>query len=108
MTSNEHPVRRDHGQEAQSGQPGGHRITRNCAAMASFLLPCAPTGLSLGVVWWLTGAPPRGQPWTPAVTLSHGRNGLSARRMAVCWTFRTPSLYRHGHREWVVFQTWRW
>jgi hypothetical protein len=31
----------------------------------------------------LIGATPRDQPWTSAVTLSHGRNGLSARRMAV-------------------------
>jgi len=35
------------------------------------------------------------------VTLPHGRNGLSARRMAVLWTFREPSLYRHGRREFM-------
>ncbi len=42
---------------------------------------------------------PRGQPGTPAVTLPHGRDGLSARGMAVLWTFREPSLYRHVRRE---------
>jgi hypothetical protein len=36
------------------------------------------------------GATPRGQPWTSAVTLPQGRNGLSARRMAVWYTFREP------------------
>jgi hypothetical protein len=29
---------------------------------------------------------------------SHGRDGLSARRMAVLWTFREPSLCRCVHR----------
>jgi hypothetical protein len=33
------------------------------------------------------------------MTLLHGCNGLNARRMAVLWTFRTPSLGRHVHRE---------
>src|SRR4029453_11425254 len=50
-------------------------------------------------MWRLIGATPRGQPWTPAVTLPQGRDGLSARWMAVLWTFREPSLYRHGRRE---------
>ena len=35
------------------------------------------------------------------MTLPHGRDGLSARRMAVLWTFREPSLYRHGRREFM-------
>src|SRR4029450_9728918 len=34
-----------------------------------------------------------------AWTLPHGRDGLSARRMAVFWTFRQPSLGRPVHRE---------
>jgi hypothetical protein len=42
-----------------------------------------------------------GQPWTSAVTLPHGRNGLSARRMAVLYTLRAPSLSRHVHREFM-------
>jgi hypothetical protein len=49
----------------------------------------------------LIGATPRGQPWTSAVTLPHGRNGLSARRMAVLYTFREPSLCRHVHRKFM-------
>jgi hypothetical protein len=51
--------------------------------MESFLLPCVATGVSLLVVWCLIGATPRGQPWTSAVTLPHGRNRLRARPMAV-------------------------
>jgi hypothetical protein len=39
-----------------------------------------------------------GQPWTFAVTRPHGVNGLNARRMAVLWTFREPSLGCHVHR----------
>ena len=46
-----------------------------CEAMRLFLLPCATTGLSLIVVWCLSGAPPLGQPWTPAVTLPHDATG---------------------------------
>jgi len=33
--------------------------------------------------------------------LPQGRNGLSARRMAVLCTFREPSLCRHVHREFM-------
>jgi hypothetical protein len=40
----------------------------------------------------------RFEPWTSAVTLPPGRTGLHARRMAVLWTFRAPSLWRHVHR----------
>src|SRR2546426_1836243 len=67
--------------------------------MGSFLLPCATTALSLIAVCCLSGATPRGQPWTPAVTLPHGRDGLSARRMAVLLRFRGPSLCRHVPHE---------
>src|SRR5213080_3403815 len=49
----------------------------------------------------LIGATPRGQPWTSAVTLPPGRNGLIAWRMAVLSTFRAPSLCRHVHREFL-------
>ena len=69
--------------------------------MRPFLLPCAATGVSLLAVWCLIGATPRGQPWTPAVTLPHGCDGLSARRMAVLWTFRELSLCRHVRREFM-------
>ena len=47
----------------------------------------------------LIGATPRGQPWTSAVTLPPGRNGLITWRMAELSTFREPSLCRHVHRE---------
>ena len=47
----------------------------------------------------LIGATPQGQPWTSAVTLPPGRNGLIAWWMAVLSTFREPSLCRHVHRE---------
>ena len=67
--------------------------------MRPLLLPCAATGVSLLAVWCLSGATPRGQPWTPAVTLPHGCDGLSARRMAVLYTFCEPSLGRQVHRE---------
>src|SRR5262249_28934385 len=63
-----------------------------------FLLPCAPP-VSQIARGGLLGATPRGQPWTSAVTLPPGRNGLSTRRMAVLSTFREPSLCRHVHRE---------
>src|SRR2546430_17514021 len=49
----------------------------------------------------LIGATPRGQPWTSAVTLPPGRNGLIAWRMAVLSTFRAPSLCRHVQREFL-------
>ena len=71
-----------HGQEAKRGWPGGQRIPWHGEAMGVFLLPCAPR-VSQIARGGLIGAPPRGQPWTSAVTLPHGRNGLRARRMAV-------------------------
>jgi hypothetical protein len=45
--------------------------------------PVCAIGLSLIARGGLIGATPRGQPWTSAVTLPQGRNGLSAQRMAV-------------------------
>ena len=92
---------RSYGQEAKRGETGGHRITRHGEAMGSFLLPCTAPGVSLLAVWCLSGATPRGQSWTPAVTLPQGRDGLSARRMAVWWTFREPSLCRQVRREFM-------
>ena len=47
----------------------------------------------------LSGATPRGQPWTSAVTLPQGRNGLIAWRVAVLSTFRAPFLCSHVSRE---------
>src|SRR5882724_13314725 len=65
----DHPILRSHDQEAKRGEAGGHRITRNCEALGSFLLTCATTAFSLIAMGCLIGATPRGQPWTPAVTL---------------------------------------
>src|SRR5215510_496883 len=98
MASNDHSVWRSHCQEAKIGWPGGQRIPWHGEAMGSFLLPCAPP-VSQIARGGLLGATPRGQPWTSAVTLPPGRNGLSTRRMAVLSTFREPSLCRHVHRE---------
>src|SRR5262245_10503572 len=69
-----------------------------CEAMRLFLLPCAAPGVSLLAVWCLSGATPRGPPETPAVTLPHGCDGLRARRIAVLWACREPSLGRHVRR----------
>ena len=66
--------------------------------MESFLRPCVATGVSPLAVSCLSGATPRGQPWTSAVTLPHGRNGLRAWRMAVLSPLRAPALGRHVHR----------
>jgi hypothetical protein len=61
--------------------------------------PGCAIGLSLIARGCLSGATPRGQPWTSAVTLPQGRNGLSAWRMAVLYALREPSLCRQVHRE---------
>ena len=50
--------------------------------MGSLLLPCAPTWLFLVAGWCLMGATPRGQPWTLALMLPHGRDGLCAQLWA--------------------------
>ena len=66
--------------------------------MRSLLLPGAATGVSLLAVWGLSGATPRGQPWTPALTLPQGCDGLRARRMAVlCYMVKKlePDLTAH-------------
>jgi hypothetical protein len=75
-------VLRSQGQEAKRGEAGGQRIPWNGEAMGSFSSRVRHRGIperDRGLI----GATPRGQPWTTAVTLSYGRNGLSARRMVV-------------------------
>ena len=89
---------RGQGQEAKRGEAGGPRDARHGAALGSLLLTYATTEFSLIPVCCLSGATPRGQPWPPAVTLPHGHDGLSARRLAVVWTFHEPTLCRHVHR----------
>ena len=61
----------------------GMRIPWHGEAIGVVSPPVCATGVSLIARGCLIGATPRGQPWTSAVTLPHGRNGLSARRMAV-------------------------
>ena len=84
------------GEKRQGGQAPYHE---EFEAIRSFLLPCAATGVSLLAGWCLSGATPRGQPWTPTVTRRQGCNGLSVWRMAVLWTFRAPFLGCPVHRE---------
>ena len=69
--------------------------------MVSLLLPCAPTWLSLLAGWCLLGETLRGQPWTPALMLPHGCDGLSVRRMTVLCTFRMPSMGRPVPRQFM-------
>ena len=97
----DHSVLRDDCQEAKRGEAGGHRITRNGEALGVLLLTCATPALSLIALWCLIGATSRGQAWTPAGVLPHGRDGLSARRMAVWWMCREPSLGRHVPHEFM-------
>ena len=63
--------------------------------------PVCATGVSLLARGCLSGATPRGEPWTSAGTLPQGRSGLNARRMAVLETCRAPSLCRHVHRAFL-------
>src|SRR5262249_10488490 len=86
-----------HGQEAKRGEAGGARITREGKRLGHFSSRVRPR-VSQIARRGLIGAPPRGQPWTSAVTLSPGRNGLRAWRMAVLSPLRAPALGRHVHR----------
>jgi hypothetical protein len=60
-----------HGLEAKIGSAGGTSHRTDFEALGAFLLPCAAPGVSLLALWYRIDAPPRGQPWTPAVTLPH-------------------------------------
>ena len=48
--------------------------------MMALLLPYATPGLSHIAGWCVSGAPLRGQPWTPAMMLPHRCKGLRVRR----------------------------
>ncbi len=50
--------------------------------------------LALNSVWFLRGATHRGQPWTPALTLPHVRDGWSVLLMEVFRTLSVPSMCR--------------
>jgi hypothetical protein len=69
--------------------------------MGSLLLTCSTPWLSLITVWCLLGANHRGQPWTPALTLPHVRDGLRVRRMEVFCRFGRPSMCHHVHRQFM-------
>src|SRR5712691_13539666 len=77
MVFGERLVWRGHRKEAKRGQPCGHRVQRTCGAIGSVFLTCSTPWLSLIAVWFVLGATHRGQPWTPALTLPHVRDGLS-------------------------------
>ena len=59
----DHPVWRGHREEAKSGPPCEHRITRNEGAMVPLLLPRVTTGLASIAAWCGRDTTPRGQPW---------------------------------------------
>ena len=101
MGSNEHRVvaRPGPGGEKRRGGRASHYVELSGDWVVSPLV-CA-TGLSLIARGCLIGTTPRGLPWTSAGTLPQGRNGLSARRMAVLSTFCEPFLRRHVHREFM-------
>ena len=61
--------------------------------------PVAPTWLSLLSVWCFLGATPWGQPWTPAWTLPHGRDGCACGGWPVWWMFCRPSMCCHVRRN---------
>ena len=67
--------------------------------MGSFLLTCVTTGVSLSTVWCLSGATPRGQPWTLVMTLPHGRYGLSLLLLEVFYTPGVDSVCRQVQRQ---------
>ena|SRR2546428_2874907 len=69
--------------------------------MRSFLHTCAtPTGVPHGWVG-LDWGNPTGQQGSPAVTLSHRRDGLRVLLMAVLWPFRRSSMCRPVYREFM-------
>jgi len=98
IDSRDHPVWRDHREEAKSGPPWEHRLTRNAGAMVPLLLPWAPTGLASSAAWCGRGTTPRGPPWSPACTLPHVRDGLRVRYRARLCPCGRPSRGRPAHR----------
>ena len=67
--------------------------------MVALRFPCAPPWVSLLAVWCVRGAPHRGQPWTPALTLPHGRDGLSLLLLEVYCTPGIDDICRQVHRQ---------
>src|SRR2546421_12929186 len=82
--------RKEDGRVGSASRGMGRRLDRFFSRVVPRVAQSARGGLS--------SAPPRGQPWTSAVTLPPGRNGLIAWRMAVLSTCRELFLCRHVHR----------
>src|SRR5215471_7577873 len=97
MTSNDHAVWRRHCQEAKEDGRVGSASRGMVRRLGRFFSRVRPR-VSQSARGGLSGATPRGQPWTSAVTVPPGRNGLIAWRMAVLSPFREPSLCRYVHR----------
>ena len=66
--------------------------------MMALLLPYATIGLSR-IAGGVDRCNPRGQPWTPAMMLPLGCEGLRVRLMMVLWTFRRPFMGRPVPRQ---------
>ena len=62
--------------------------------MGAFLLPCTATEVSLLTVWCLIGATPRGSAVDNCRATPQGRDGLSARQMAVLYKQLLGNLSR--------------
>src|SRR5881296_3308474 len=69
------------------------RLPRNPGECDKLSVPHCWVGLDWGN--------PTGQQGSPAVTLSHKRDGLSVRVMAVWCPFRRPSMCRPVHRAFL-------
>ena len=67
--------------------------------MMSFLHTYAPPWLSLMAGRCSIGETHQGLQGASAVTLPHGRDGPSVRRMAVLWTFRKSPICRPVHHQ---------
>src|SRR5262245_18451779 len=83
----DHPVWRDHREEAKSGPPCAHRLTRNEGAMVPLLLPGATPGLASIAAWGGRGTTPLSPSWSPDCLLLHIRDDLSVRCRATSVPF---------------------
>src|SRR5882762_371350 len=69
--------------------------------LVPLLLPWATTGLSSIAAWCGRGATPRGQPWPPACTLPHVRDGLRVRCRATFCPCGRSSMGRPVHHQFL-------
>ena len=91
-------VWRGQSQEAKRGSAGGPRITRNLQRLGRCSSRMRPPGC-LCSRWGPEQCHSSAAAMDVCSDAPTGGNGLSARRMAVWWTFRASSLCRHVHRE---------